>query len=127
MKIYVNDCLSRSNAQDSVYAVESQPFFELPEEMSGNPPSFSVAGAKDLVAEIKDGKHEDDVMMTVNEHVILVIMKAIRTNVISSDSVQLMILNHDKKTWFEMGFDADGEFTEEWPRGFYEERLELLL
>ena len=63
---------------------------------------------------------------THSEHLILRVLKLIRTGKLSSDMISVLYVDQDNMNQAKVtkiGVDTRGEFTIRWPRGFFRERL----
>jgi hypothetical protein len=66
---------------------------------------------------------------THSEHVILRVLRLIREKKISHEMVQVLYIDQDeegKSRHINLPIDEYGEFTEDWPNGFFDERLREL-
>jgi hypothetical protein len=66
---------------------------------------------------------------THSEHVVLRLMRLVREGKLPHDLVQILYVNQNdegKSDVTELPLDKDGEFTVDWPNGFFDERLNEL-
>jgi predicted ATPase len=65
-------------------------------------------------------------MLSSSEHVVLRLMRLVREGKLPHDLVQILYVDQDdegKSSAIELPIDEFGEFTEDWPGGFFEERM----
>lgn len=76
----------------------------------------------------EEGKESFILVETHSEHLMLRLLKRVREEILKPEDLAIYYFENDngqtKAT--KIGVDEEGEFTEAWPQGFFEERLEEL-
>lgn len=87
------------------------------------------ANLGDLFAESIDNRQNQFIIETHSEHLVLRLQRLIRTGKIKADDVSILYVSRDSSgsSVQRLRLDDCGEFIDDWPGGFFPERLEELL
>jgi len=87
------------------------------------------ANLGDLFVESLHNRSNQLIIETHSEHLVLRLQKLIRTGKITPDEVSILYVSRNKKgsQVERLHMDDNGEFIDEWPGGFFPERLDELL
>lgn len=76
------------------------------------------------------GRGNQLIVETHSEHVLLRVQRRIREGSLTSDDVAVIYVDQDESgvaTVQRLRLDGDGDFLDEWPSGFFDDRLDELL
>jgi hypothetical protein len=107
-----------ANLQDELLLME-QPELHLHPAMQANLGEL-------LANTVKDRPGSQLIVETHSEHVVLRLMRLVREGIIDHELVQILYIDQNeegKSSVIELPIDEYGEFTEDWPGGFFEERM----
>jgi len=92
-------------------------------------PAMQATVGEMLVEAVQASKTGQIIAETHSEHVVLRMMRLVREGKLSHTSLQILYVDQDsdgKSTVVELPLDKYGEFEVDWPRGFFDERLNEL-
>ena len=92
-------------------------------------PAMQATVGEMLVEAVQASKTGQIIAETHSEHVVLRMMRLVREGKLSHTSLQILYVDQDsdgKSTVVELPLDKYGEFEADWPRGFFDERLNEL-
>lgn len=108
--------------QNSVICIE-QPEIHL------HPALQAKLGDLLIDATTEEGRANQVVVETHSEHLILRLQRRVREGLIDADQISVVYVDQtaDGTAWVKhLGMDERGDFTDEWPQGFFEERIDEL-
>lgn len=115
----VVELLSR---RESIICIE-QPETHLHPRLQGNLADLLIASTS------KEGSANQVLIETHSEHMVLRLQRRIREGVISPEHVSVVYVDQNSDgdtTTFRLRLNDKGEFIDEWPHGFFDERLDDL-
>ena len=92
-------------------------------------PAMQATVGQMLADAVQASKTGQIIAETHSEHLVLRMMRLVRERKLSHTSLQILYVDQDadgKSTVVELPLDKYGEFEADWPRGFFDERLNEL-